>query len=86
MIKSDKTWENLGAANPYWGVLTNEQFDRSRITDSDKEIFFSSGDKYIEAIEQDIKFYFGELDIKYTVAISRNRFWKSVEKTYRILK
>lgn len=58
-INSDATWKKLGSDNPYWGVLTNEKFEKSRITDEDKLVFFESGEKYVQEIEKDITSFFG---------------------------
>lgn len=45
--ESDRAWEQFGKEDPYFGVLTDEKFRKSNLTDAAKEEFFRSGEDYI---------------------------------------
>ncbi len=44
---SDESWEVLGKQNPYFGVLTSEQFRADRLDENFKREFFSSGADHV---------------------------------------
>lgn len=47
---SDRTWEYFGKHDPYFGVLTADQFKSDKLTEDAKEAFFASGRRYVEHI------------------------------------
>jgi 2-polyprenyl-3-methyl-5-hydroxy-6-metoxy-1,4-benzoquinol methylase len=47
---SDQEWERWGKSNPYYGVLSSDQFLNSKITDADKESFFNSGTIHVNHV------------------------------------
>ena len=52
---TDKDWESFGRNDPYFGVITDEKFRQSNLTDEAREEFFKSGADYIEAIFRNIR-------------------------------
>jgi len=40
---TDREWEKWGARDPYFGVITSEEYRRDRLTDESKRKFFESG-------------------------------------------
>lgn len=52
---SDREWEKFGENDPYFGVLTDDRFRKSNLTDDNKEKFFESGSKYIDAVLETIR-------------------------------
>lgn len=45
--RSDKTWEKIAQSDPYYGVLTDDQYRSDRMTDSAMAEFFRSGEEHI---------------------------------------
>jgi trans-aconitate methyltransferase len=43
-------WETLGQSEPFFAVLTDERFLRARMSDDDREAFFTSGDADVARI------------------------------------
>lgn len=54
---SDKEWERFGSIDPYYGVITNNRYKSSNMTERDKEDFFSSGFNYINHVINNIRSY-----------------------------
>lgn len=52
--KASKNWEKYGAQDPYYGVLSHDEFH----SDNTRDQFFSSDEKYIEDVVGRIKDYF----------------------------
>ena len=52
---SDREWEKFGNDNPYFGVLSDEKFLESNLTDENKEEFFNSGAVYIDSVLKKIR-------------------------------
>ena len=48
-----KTWENLGQTEPYWSVITDEQFLDKNIEET-KELFYESGKGNIQQIHDSL--------------------------------
>lgn len=44
---SDRTWENLGARNPYWAVLSEPEFDKSALDKEERQRFFETGEAHV---------------------------------------
>jgi trans-aconitate methyltransferase len=45
--RSDSEWEKWGQENPYFGVLTNERFLGTSLSDADRQEFFESGAQHV---------------------------------------
>ena len=50
MQDTDKTWKYFGETDPYFGVLTQQDFTNERMTESGKAQFFESGKRYIDLV------------------------------------
>lgn len=61
---TDVAWEKIGANNPYYGVLTFEEYRHSNISEETREIFFQSGLTHIESILQKIR---SNIDKEFTI-------------------
>jgi len=48
MQDTDKAWQHWGQFDPYFGVLTQEQFSRQKLDASAREQFFESGKRYVD--------------------------------------
>jgi 2-polyprenyl-3-methyl-5-hydroxy-6-metoxy-1,4-benzoquinol methylase len=44
MSHSDEQWKRLGETDPFWGVLTDEQFRRDNLTEDGLALFYASGE------------------------------------------
>lgn len=55
MNKIEKKWEYFGGTNPYFAVLTLDEFKKENLNDAALEDFFKSGDEYVERIWLDIE-------------------------------
>lgn len=47
---SDKSWENWGKENPYYGVLTDDKFRRENLNDEHKAEFLETGRIHVERV------------------------------------
>lgn len=47
---TDKDWETWGSTDPYFGVLSSEEYHRSALDDDAKDRFFRSGEEHVERI------------------------------------
>lgn len=47
---SDRDWEKLGATDPYWAVLTDDQFRSRSLTDDNIAQFFARGEADIASV------------------------------------
>ncbi len=50
MKSTDKAWERWGNEQPYYGVLTSDEFLSQNITESTKRKFFQSGENHVEHV------------------------------------
>jgi len=48
--RSDAEWEKFGRTDPYYGVLSQDEFRRDNLTDSSLQQFFASGTAHIDFI------------------------------------
>lgn len=53
--QTDADWEHFGQQEPYWAVLTENQFRKEKIDDDARRVFFQSGQRYIDRIFQTIR-------------------------------
>jgi 2-polyprenyl-3-methyl-5-hydroxy-6-metoxy-1,4-benzoquinol methylase len=47
---SDKNWEQFGRQNPYYGVITHDQYRLENLTAECRQEFFASGVAHLEAV------------------------------------
>jgi tRNA/tmRNA/rRNA uracil-C5-methylase (TrmA/RlmC/RlmD family) len=52
MEDTDAKWEILGKNEPYWAVLTSDDFNQLNLTENTLEKFFQTGDEYVADILQ----------------------------------
>ena len=52
---TDREWERIGKHTPYYGVLVDERFHISNLTDEIKEEFFQSGIDYINHVIRNVR-------------------------------
>jgi len=57
MANSDTEWEKIGGSEPYWGVLTTEEYKRKNLTPASRQEFFNSGEEYVKQIFEIISSY-----------------------------
>lgn len=54
---SDKHWKKLGEDDPYYGVVSHDQFKAGSIDDNNKEDFFKTGEEHIGIVFDTISKY-----------------------------
>jgi SAM-dependent methyltransferase len=47
---TDHDWERLGAENPYYAVVTHDEYDRSRLDDRARAKFFDGGRTHVDHV------------------------------------
>ena len=52
---TDKEWEKFGKHDPYFGVLTHEKFQKTNMTEQNREEFFATGEHYIDHVQAKIR-------------------------------
>lgn len=52
---TDLDWEKIGETDPYFGVLTNDIFKKTVLTEEAKNVFFLSGELYVREVMKIIK-------------------------------
>jgi SAM-dependent methyltransferase len=52
---TDADWRELGATQPYWGVLTHADYRTENLTPANLEAFYASGAEYIGDIARRLK-------------------------------
>ncbi|MEN8221490.1 MAG: class I SAM-dependent methyltransferase [Pseudomonadota bacterium] len=57
---SDKSWENFGQKEPYFGVWSDDKFKQENLTEDKLSEFFKSGDQHVQNILSSTKKYFGD--------------------------
>ncbi|HKY39991.1 MAG TPA: class I SAM-dependent methyltransferase [Polyangiaceae bacterium] len=55
MHDTDKTWKYFGETDPYFGVLTQQDFTSERMTEAGRAQFFESGKRYIDFVLQVVR-------------------------------
>jgi SAM-dependent methyltransferase len=61
---TDRDWEELARRDPYFAVLTEEDFRSDRITEEGREAFFASGEHHVRLVCDVIT---GTVDDRYSV-------------------
>lgn len=51
----DRTWEAIGANDPYHGVLTHERFRKAALTEDSLAEFFATGQAHIDAVVRTVE-------------------------------
>lgn len=54
-MSTDSDWDKWGETDPYFGVLSAEEYHAKNLTDEAKAKFFHSGDEYIHRVLADIQ-------------------------------
>lgn len=49
-LQTDADWEWYGRNEPYFGVLTSEQFRRESLNDEARRLFFESGEAHVDSL------------------------------------
>jgi SAM-dependent methyltransferase len=57
--ESDTDWENWGARDPYFGVLTDPRYRADKLTKTDLEAFFATGEENVDSVLRTCRSYFG---------------------------
>ncbi|MGC2613547.1 MAG: class I SAM-dependent methyltransferase [Terracidiphilus sp.] len=52
---TDNDWERLGASDPYYAVLSESSFRRANLVDESMAAFFSSGEKHVQEVMENIR-------------------------------
>ena len=52
---TDADWRELGATQPYWGVLTHPDYRTENLTPANLEAFYASGGQYIGDVVRSLK-------------------------------
>ncbi len=60
MHQTDRDWEQWGATDPFYGVLTDNRFRRASLDDH-REDFFKSGDVLVDSILDRLEHSFGPI-------------------------
>jgi 2-polyprenyl-3-methyl-5-hydroxy-6-metoxy-1,4-benzoquinol methylase len=55
MSNSIENWKEFGEKDPYYGVLSDEKFKINNINEETLKEFFSSGEEYVEELNQRLK-------------------------------
>lgn len=50
MVDTDRAWEEVARSDPYWGVLTNDEFLGATLDADAREAFFASGQRHVEHV------------------------------------
>jgi 2-polyprenyl-3-methyl-5-hydroxy-6-metoxy-1,4-benzoquinol methylase len=54
---TDRDWEKYGSSDPYFGVISHNEYRKTNLTDERKELFFKTGEDYINAVTEKVKRY-----------------------------
>jgi cyclopropane fatty-acyl-phospholipid synthase-like methyltransferase len=57
----DRSWEQYGKNDPYFGVLADNKFRRANLSTDTKAAFFNSGEEYVSQLESTLDHYFGQM-------------------------
>jgi 2-polyprenyl-3-methyl-5-hydroxy-6-metoxy-1,4-benzoquinol methylase len=59
-MSTDRTWEHYGRDDPYFGVLSHDQYRRANLSPEALREFFDSGAAYVENVLRSCQRYLGE--------------------------
>ncbi len=57
MEKADRSWEYYGENDPYYGVCTEQKYQRDHLTGIGLEEFFKSGERHVDSLVASIRQY-----------------------------
>jgi 2-polyprenyl-3-methyl-5-hydroxy-6-metoxy-1,4-benzoquinol methylase len=60
-VRSDAEWQEWGAKDPYYGVLTDSKYRGKELASDAREEFFASGRQHIAAALKSCETYFGSV-------------------------
>jgi SAM-dependent methyltransferase len=66
-MSTDRDWQEWGASDPYFGVLTEERFRRRQLTPESIDAFFQTGRKQVSELLVDCRRYVGEFSTRRTL-------------------
>jgi 2-polyprenyl-3-methyl-5-hydroxy-6-metoxy-1,4-benzoquinol methylase len=55
MSKTDGEWERFGSTDPYFGVISHDEFHRSKLTEEAIEEFFRTGYAHMDGVQAAIR-------------------------------
>ena len=55
MANTDDSWDKIGRADPYYGVLSHERFRRSSMVDDISLEFFKSGEEHVQRVFETVR-------------------------------
>jgi len=58
-MSTDKDWEKFAAADPYWAVLTADEFKAENLNEANRERFFQSGEQHIDGVFRTLARFLG---------------------------
>lgn len=61
MSSADRNWEIYGRTNPYFGVITEPQYDSPSLDDDTRRAFFETGETYVARLAATIEGHFGSV-------------------------
>lgn len=56
---TEKDWEQYAKTNPYWAVLTSDEFKSENLTESNRKRFFETGEQHIHQIIHSLRDHCG---------------------------
>lgn len=62
MQRSDRAWHQLGARNPYFGVLTHQQFRGPQLESAARGRFFQSGEDHVRRTLETVQRHLGPVN------------------------
>ena len=57
MRDTDRDWTKIAGVDPYWGILSSEEFRGETLSEELKAKFYASGVEYVTALYADIRTY-----------------------------
>ena len=58
-LRTDSDWEHFARADPYWAVLTCDQFRRDKLDADARAAFFESGERHVGWVDKALREFFG---------------------------
>ena len=55
---SDRQWERFGETEPYWSVLSSEEYTSENLTEDSRKKFFLSGERHLKRVFDTIEWKF----------------------------
>lgn len=58
-MSTDQDWEKFAAADPYWAVLTADEFKAENLNEANRKAFFQSGESHVAYVFSTLRRFFG---------------------------